>query len=77
MSASNKTLQDLHEALADTFLELIHSGDAKSADLNAARQFLRDNGIQDASDTSKLWHIKDHVEKVPFPTSEEVAEEAA
>ena len=35
----------LHDAVAQTLLEKIQSGEANASDLNVARQFLRDNGI--------------------------------
>jgi hypothetical protein len=38
-------LEELHELVADTLLERINSGDVTPADLNVARQFLKDNGI--------------------------------
>ena len=42
---SNDKLRTLHTILAEKLLEKITDPDAKSADLNVARQFLRDNGI--------------------------------
>ena len=39
-------LNNLHSALTDTLLEKVTSGDAKAGDLNVARQFLKDNGIE-------------------------------
>ena len=38
-------LEGLHGALTDVLLDLVKSGNAKASDLNVARQFLRDNGI--------------------------------
>jgi len=40
-----KILEDLHDKLAEDLLERIMSGEATSAELNVARQFLKDNGI--------------------------------
>jgi len=41
-----KDLMDvLHRTLAENLLSRIKDPDAKSADLNVARQFLKDNGI--------------------------------
>ena len=40
-----KTLEELHSLLAEEFVHRIRSGEATPADLNAARQFLRDNGV--------------------------------
>ena len=60
---SNK-LQELHSLLAEQLLNKIKDPDVKASDLNVARQFLRDNGIdavptQD-SPLSKL------IEELPF-----------
>tara|TARA_R100000773_G_scaffold1526_1_gene2245 strand:+ start:461 stop:742 length:282 start_codon:yes stop_codon:yes gene_type:complete len=41
-----KKLEGLHGALTDKLLEIVTSGDAKAGDLNVARQFLKDNGIE-------------------------------
>ena len=39
-------LEGLHGALTDVLLDLVKSGNAKASDLNVARQFLKDNGIE-------------------------------
>ena len=39
-------LNNLHSALTKTLLDKVTSGDAKAGDLNVARQFLKDNGIE-------------------------------
>ena len=42
----NKELMDLlHRTLAENLLSRVKDPEAKSADLNVARQFLKDNGI--------------------------------
>lgn len=41
----SEKLKDLHEELAKVLLERVKDPDAKSADLNVARQFLKDNSI--------------------------------
>ena len=46
MDRSLKTLETLHECLAKELLGKIQSGEAKADDLNVARQFLKDNGIE-------------------------------
>ena len=38
-------LKELHNILAEKLLERVKDPDAKSADLNVARQFLKDNNI--------------------------------
>ena len=39
-------IRDRHSALTETLLDKVTSGDAKAGDLNVARQFLKDNGIE-------------------------------
>ena len=39
-------LEDLHSTLTDVLIERVKSGEAKAGDLNVARQFLKDNGIE-------------------------------
>ncbi len=46
MDKSFKMLETLHECLAKELLEKIRSGEAKAGDLNVARQFLKDNGVE-------------------------------
>ena len=41
----SEKLKQLHEVLATELLKRVSDPDAKSADLNVARQFLKDNGI--------------------------------
>ena len=45
MKDNKKALESLHTALVQELLDRIRTGDAKPSDLNVARQFLRDNGI--------------------------------
>lgn len=40
-----KTLSNLHEELAKKLLEKVRSGEVTAAELNVARQFLKDNNI--------------------------------
>ena len=69
---SNIKLKELHEVLAEKLLEKVKDPDAKSSDLNVARKFLRDNGI-DAVPTegSSLQRLAD---ELPFdiPTKPEI-----
>lgn len=44
----NALLADLHGKLASELLDRIVKGEATSADLNVARQMLKDNGIDAA-----------------------------
>ena len=41
-----KKLETLHSVLTQTLLDKVKSADAKAGDLNVARQFLKDNGIE-------------------------------
>jgi len=45
MNDRNDKLVELNDMLADALLKLITSGEAKAADLNVARQFLKDNNL--------------------------------
>ena len=42
---SEKTLKQLHNELALKLLNKVRDPDVKASDLNVARQFLKDNGI--------------------------------
>ena len=46
MDKSLKILKTLHYELAKDLLDKVRSGEAKAGDLNVARQFLKDNGIE-------------------------------
>ena len=69
---SDTKLRELHGILAEKLLEKVKDPECKSADLNVARQFLRDNGI-DAVPTegSSLQRLAD---ELPFeiPTKPEI-----
>ena len=39
-------LKELHGVLAEELLKRVKDPEAKSADLNVARQFLKDNGVE-------------------------------
>ena len=41
-----KKLEDLHSTLTDVLIDRVKNGNAKAGDLNVARQFLKDNGIE-------------------------------
>ena len=69
MTKIAKTLDNLHVELAQLLLDKIRSGDAKASDLNVARQFLKDNGIEGLPvDNTPL---KDLVDELPFDEKEE------
>ena len=69
MSTLNKTLDELHVELAQTLLDIVKSGEAKSSHLNVARQFLKDNGIEGLPvDNSPLQEL---VDELPFTENED------
>ena len=69
---SDKKLKELHAVLAEKLLEKVISSDATASELNVARQFLRDNGI-DAVPTEGS-PLKKLIDELPFeiPTKPEV-----
>lgn len=44
--ASSKELDELHRLVASSLAAKIRSGEFTAAELNVARQFLKDNGIE-------------------------------
>jgi len=64
--AKDELLDVLHGALAKELLRRIEDGTATAADLNAARQFLKDNGI-DAVPTQGS-PINNLMANLPFTT---------
>lgn len=65
-----KDLNDLiHRSLAEKLLERIRSGEATAADLNVARQYLKDNNIQGVpKDNSPLGNL---VKELPFTETDD------
>ena len=53
MNKKEKILSELHEAVAKELLDRVLSGDANAADLNVARGFLKDNGIDATANQSE------------------------
>lgn len=49
----NEILTQLHNAVAQDLLERVQSGQANAADLNVARAFLKDNGIDATLEASE------------------------
>ena len=60
----DKVLSDLYNALASELLERIKSGEANAAELNVARGFLKDNGIDATPAQSEP--LADLVNSLPF-----------
>lgn len=56
---------DLHDVLVKELLERIKTGEATTADLNAARQLLRDNGI-DVNTHREATPLLDLVDHLPY-----------
>jgi hypothetical protein len=55
-------LAQLHDALGETLLKRIRDGEATAADLNCARQWLKDNGIEARRTASNpLGQLADHL----------------
>ena len=60
----DKVLSDLHNAVAEELLRRVQSGEAQAADLNVARAFLKDNGIDAAVEQSDP--MQNLVKSLPF-----------
>jgi len=66
----DKNLKELHGVLANELLKRVKDPEAKASDLNVARQFLKDNGIEAIpTDNSPLKAL---VDELPFNTEEEL-----
>ncbi len=66
MSLESK-LEKLHESLVDQLLARIESGEAAPADLNTARQLLKDHGIVAIPEKNpKMGRLTDVLDKLPF-----------
>ena len=67
---SDTKLRELHGILAEKLLEKVKDPECKSSDLNVARQFLRDNGIDAVPvDNSPLQKLMD---EMPFEVKKQV-----
>tara|TARA_Y100000401_G_C8267531_1_gene196573 strand:- start:164 stop:400 length:237 start_codon:yes stop_codon:yes gene_type:complete len=64
-------LGNLFDLVCDDLTSRINSGDATSADLNIARQMLKDNGITAAP--VKESPLQALTNALPFPSSDEVS----
>ena len=60
----SEKLKQLHSILAEQLLKRIKEEDVKASDLNVARQFLKDNGI-DAVPTNNN-PLEELVKELPF-----------
>ena len=69
---SEKTLKQLHNELALKLLNKVRDPDATASEMNVARQFLKDNGIDSLPvDNSPLHNL---MKELPFkiPTKPEI-----
>ena len=70
MDKNLKILKTIHYELAKDILDLIKSGEAKAGDLNVARQFLKDNGIEcipvENSPMTELMNNLPDLETIPL-----------
>ncbi len=65
----DKNLKELHGVLAEQLLKRVKDPEAKASDLNVARQFLKENGIEAIPvDNSPLKAL---VDELPFDTEED------
>lgn len=71
--AARKTAEILLELLATDLVKRIEEGTATAADLNVARQFLKDNSINCIP--TKDNGIGKLAEQLPFQSSEEIADD--
>lgn len=72
-TASQEALEQLHAALAKSLAEKIASGEATASDLNVARQFLKDNGIDAVPREGSP--LDDLAKSLPFQSSDEISDE--
>jgi ABC-type Zn uptake system ZnuABC Zn-binding protein ZnuA len=69
MSNKSEKLYTLQDMLIDEFVKRIQTGEATAADLSAARQLLKDNGIQAiATEDSPMLEL---VKSLPFEDDSE------
>lgn len=69
--SNKKLLKDLFNLMAEELVRKIAMGEATSADLNVARQFLKDNGIDASIEASDP--LLNLAKTLPFDDLEECA----
>ena len=75
MSATTEKLNALQDMLINEFIERIQAGAATPSDLNAARQFLKDNGVHaQVTNENPLGNL---VDMLPFRDDSEHVKLAA
>lgn len=73
-AAPEEILGLLHAKLADVLTQRLKDKDVDSAIINAARQFLKDNGIEAGSDVSQFDTLNELVSGLEKDTESEVSE---
>ena len=71
MAKDNQVLKDLFNLMAEELVRKIAMGEASSADLSVARQFLKDNGIDSSMEASDL--LLNLAKTLPFDDLEDCA----
>mgnify|MGYP001449283251 FL=1 len=64
-------MDELHNKLAEVLLERVKEDEVKASDLNVARQFLKDNGIEGVPVEDST--LKNLVDELPFDLDEKEA----
>lgn len=62
--SDNQSLRDLQTVLTQKLLDRVRSGEATAADLNVARQFLKDNNVSSLPERDPL--MRDLAGELPF-----------
>ena len=65
MAKKSDTLEDIHDGLAKELLRRVKDKSATASDLNVARQFLKDNGIE-VTTLRKGTPMASLADKLPF-----------
>ena len=72
MADMKKLMESLHLFVGEELLRRIETGEASSADLSVARQFLKDNGIDATANQSEP--LANLAKILPFDPEETVGE---
>ena len=65
----NEIYDQIHKALGKALLDRIKGGEATAADLNVARQFLKDNAVT-SGNAARNRALRDLAEILPFTDDE-------
>ena len=72
MTDMKKLMENLHHIMGEELLRRIEMGEATSADLSVARQFLKDNGIDPTANQSEP--LLNLANILPFDPEESIEE---